>query len=217
MKSIKTFARLLGITTTLFMFMSPYIKASGTASPSDVETTNQALATFGGGCFWCTEAIFETLDGVHSVESGYMGGHIDNPSYQAVCSGETGHAEVIQVTYDPQKVSYSQLLDLFWKAHDPTQLNRQGADVGTQYRSVIFYHTPEQRTIAEASKRALEDSNPYTQPIVTEIAAASTFYVAEEAHQDYYANNRSAPYCTLVIRPKLEKLGLESPDNESDN
>ena len=163
-------------------------------------------ASFGAGCFWCVEAVFENLNGVKKVESGYMGGHIDNPTYEAVCSGTTGHAEIVQITYDPKIIKYETLLDWLWRSHDPTTLNRQGADSGTQYRSVIFYHNEEQRSIAEASKANAQKY--FDDPIVTEITAASKFYLAEDYHQNYYRLNQAAPYCQMVIRPKLNKLGL---------
>jgi peptide-methionine (S)-S-oxide reductase len=164
------------------------------------------VATFGNGCFWCTEAIFQDVDGVEKVESGYMGGTTKNPTYKQVCTGETGHAEVIQLTYDPKKVTYDELLEIFWKTHDPTTLNRQGADVGTQYRSAVFYHTDEQKRLAEKYKKALTDEKVFDQPIVTEITRASVFYKAEDYHQNYYNLNGSAPYCAHVIQPKVEKF-----------
>ena len=161
-------------------------------------------ATFGAGCFWCVEAVFERLDGVQSVVAGYAGGTKANPTYEEVCTGTTGHAEVAQITFDPAKVSYEKLLDLFWKAHDPTTLNRQGADVGTQYRSVIFYHDERQRLAAEKSKA--EAAKHFSEPIVTEIKPLDKFYEAENYHQDYFRNHPDAPYCRFVIKPKLEKL-----------
>ena len=167
---------------------------------------NLVTATFGSGCFWCTEAIFLNVDGIATVESGYMGGSVKNPTYKEVCSGLTGHAEVIQLTYDPSEVSYEELLEIFWQTHDPTTLNRQGADVGTQYRSVVFYHNDEQKKLAGFYKTKLEEENVYDNPIVTEITAASTFYKAEDYHQNYYSLNSTAPYCTYVIQPKLEKF-----------
>lgn len=177
--------------------------------PDDMEATNNTKlekATFGGGCFWCTEALFQYLDGVTKVTSGYSGGDIANPSYEAVCGGTTGHAEVIQVTYDPAKITYDQLLEAFWQSHDPTQLNRQGNDVGTQYRSVIFYHNDEQRKEAEFYKEKLLQSGAYDKPVVTEISPLKNFYKAEDYHQNYYNQNGSQPYCSYVIRPKLEKF-----------
>ena len=162
--------------------------------------------TFGAGCFWCVEAIFERLDGVMDVRSGYTGGKIENPTYDDVCSGETGHVEVIQVDFNPQIIEFKQLLDIFWKSHDPTTLNRQGGDTGTQYRSAVFYHSDKQRVIAEKSKKNADRSSLYEDPIVTEITQFSTFYSAEEYHQDYYRLNSNAPYCQVVIKPKLKKL-----------
>lgn len=163
-------------------------------------------ATFGMGCFWCTEALFERLNGVSSVKSGYEGGDVANPSYEEVCSGTTNHAEVTEITYDPTKISYDELLEVFWKSHDPTTLNRQGADVGTQYRSVIFYHTDEQREIATKYKTELNKTNAFGKPVVTTIVKAEPFYVAENYHQDYFLKNGELPYCRLVILPKMEKL-----------
>ncbi|HRQ88454.1 MAG TPA: peptide-methionine (S)-S-oxide reductase MsrA [Bacteroidia bacterium] len=166
--------------------------------------------TLGGGCFWCTEAVMERLEGVEDVVSGYMGGHVDNPTYEQVCGKQTGHAEVIQVTFDPAKIKLEEVLDVFWQAHDPTTLNRQGADNGPQYRSVIFYSTPEQRNIAMQSKAKLDESKVYEYPAVTEITEASTFWPAEDYHQDYYRlNGTTDRYCTIVISPKLKKLKLE--------
>lgn len=165
------------------------------------------LATLGAGCFWCVEAVLEQLDGVLDVDSGYMGGTVESPTYKAVCTGTTGHAEVVQVRFDPAKISYGALLDYFWKLHDPTTLNQQGGDIGTQYRSAIFYHSEEQRALAEKSKAAAEGS--FANPIVTEIRPASTYYTAEGYHQDYYRLNKSQRYCRFVIAPKLDKLGLQ--------
>jgi peptide-methionine (S)-S-oxide reductase len=167
------------------------------------------LATFGAGCFWCVEAVLEQLDGVESVDSGYMGGDVPDPTYEQVCSGRTGHAEVVQVTFDPERIPYEHLLEWFWKLHDPTTLNRQGGDVGTQYRSVIFYHSEEQRRAAEASMAAQEKAGNFADPIVTEISEAGPYYSGEQYHQDYYRQNKSQGYCRFVIAPKLDKLGLE--------
>lgn len=169
-----------------------------------------SVATFGGGCFWCMEAVYQQLTGVVSVASGYMGGKVKNPTYNQVCSGDTGHAEVIQIRFDPARISYRQLLEWFWKSHDPTQLNRQGADVGTQYRSVVFYHADEQKQQAEETRTALNDAKTFGGPIVTEIVQAADFYKAEDYHQDYYRLNGRAPYCQFVIKPKLKKLGLKA-------
>lgn len=163
-------------------------------------------ATFGSGCFWCTEAIFLNVEGVGKVESGYEGGKVKNPTYKEVCSGLTGHAEVVRLTFNPNVVSYDQLLEIFWKTHDPTTLNQQGADIGTQYRSVIFYHDEQQRQKAEFYKKRLEEEKAFDKPVVTEISPATTFYKAEDYHQNYYNLNSSAPYCTYVIQPKLEKF-----------
>ena len=172
---------------------------------NESKSTNATeLATLGGGCFWCTEAVFERLDGVKSVTSGYAGGKTQHPTYEDVCTGTSGHAEVTQVEFDPKKISFERLLDVFWAAHDPTTLNRQGADSGTQYRSVIFYHSEAQRIAAEKSKKAAQAD--FSSPIVTEISPLPKFYKAEGYHQDYFNNNSRAPYCQAVIRPKLEKL-----------
>lgn len=164
-------------------------------------------ATLGTGCFWCTEAIFEQLDGVLSVTSGYSGGHIDHPTYEQVSDHSTGHAECVQIVYDPGKITFDELLEVFWQVHDPTTLNRQGADVGPQYRSVIFYHNKEQKEKAEKYKKALEESGAFDKPIVTTLEPFTQFFPAEDYHQEYYANNKNKnPYCSIVIRPKLEKF-----------
>lgn len=167
---------------------------------------NLQTATFGAGCFWCVEAVFQRIDGVESVISGYTGGEVANPSYEAVCSGTTGHAEVAQVKYNPDKVSFEELLQVFWGTHDPTTLNRQGADVGTQYRSAIFYHNDEQKELAEMWKEKLNSNGVFDKPIVTEITKIGDFYTAENYHQNYYDNNSNQPYCMMVIGPKLDKL-----------
>jgi peptide-methionine (S)-S-oxide reductase len=174
----------------------------------DVVKNNQdlELATFGSGCFWCTEAIFLNVDGVEKVESGYSGGKVKNPTYKEICSGLTGHAEVIQLSYDPKKITYEELLEIFWQTHDPTTLNRQGADEGTQYRSVVFYHNEEQKKLATFYKNQLEEAKAFNNPIVTEISPYSVFYKAEDYHQNYYNLNSKAPYCSYVIQPKLEKF-----------
>jgi peptide-methionine (S)-S-oxide reductase len=164
------------------------------------------IATFGSGCFWCTEAIFERLNGVVKVESGYSGGKVENPTYEEVCTGTTGHAEVTQITYDPSIITFDELLEVFWKTHDPTTLNRQGNDVGTQYRSVIFYHNEEQKELAEKYKAELDESDVWDNHIVTEISPFINFYSAEKYHQDYYNNNPNQGYCTFVITPKVEKF-----------
>lgn len=170
------------------------------------DTTGVATATFGSGCFWCTEAVFQNLNGVKSVVSGYAGGHVENPTYEQVCSGDTGHAEVIQIQYDPKIVSYPELLEVFFRTHDPTTLNRQGNDVGTQYRSVIFYHNDEQREIAERVLRELDASGAFNAPIVTEISPISNYSSAETYHQNYFNENPRQSYCAFVIAPKVEKF-----------
>ena len=172
-------------------------------SPATVSSTTQ-LATFGGGCFWCMEAVFQTVDGVKSSTSGFAGGAAVNPTYEQVCTGTTGHAEVIQVAFDPARISYEKLLELFWKAHDPTTLNRQGHDHGTQYRSVILYHNEAQKLAAGKSKRAAQAR--FHDPIVTQIVPLVKFYRAEDYHQDYFRKHPEAAYCRAVIKPKLEKL-----------
>ena len=164
------------------------------------------IATFGAGCFWCVEAVFERLNGVHSVISGYTGGHVKNPTYKQVTTGTTGHAEVAQIEYDTTIITYKELLEVFWKTHDPTTLNRQGADVGTQYRSAIFYHSSGQKELAERYKSELNSGGIFEDPIVTEISPLTEFYVAEDYHQNYYKDNKYQPYCSFVITPKLEKF-----------
>ena len=164
------------------------------------------LATFGAGCFWCVEAIFQKLNGVEDVSAGYAGGNVKNPTYNEVCSGETRHAEVIQILFNPNIISYEKLLKYFWISHDPTTKNRQGADIGTQYRSVIFYHSDSQKKIAENSKLLLEKENAFVDTIVTEISQLSNYYKAEEYHQNYYRSISNAPYCKSVIQPKLDKI-----------
>lgn len=170
------------------------------------EQSGLQLATFGNGCFWCTEAIFQRLNGVEKVVSGYTGGKVKNPTYKEVCSGLTGHAEVIQITYDPKKISFDELLEVFWKTHDPTTLNRQGADEGTQYRSAVFYHNEEQKQLAIEYRKKLDASGAFDNPIVTEITASTEFYPAEDYHQNYFNLNGNAPYCSYVIQPKIEKF-----------
>lgn len=169
--------------------------------------TNLDTATFANGCFWCTEAIFQDVKGVESVKSGYTDGHTKKPTYKEVCTGETGHAEALQIVYDPAVVSFDELLEIFWKTHDPTTLNRQGADVGTQYRSGIYYHNDEQKEKAEHYKAELDKSGAFNNPIVTEIKPLTIFYPAEDYHQEYFNNNEGQnPYCTMVIRPKVDKF-----------
>ena len=174
---------------------------------SEMKTDNKLeKATFGGGCFWCTEAVYQELQGVHTVTSGYSGGKNPDPTYEQVCSGFTGHAEVVQIEFDPQRVSYADLLEVFWRTHDPTTLNRQGADVGTQYRSVIYFHNEQQEAIAKELKDKLDKSGAFDGPIVTEISPAEKFYAAEKYHQDYFRLNPSQGYCRAVIAPKLDKF-----------
>lgn len=202
----------LSIATTLAIFSAsctePTIKQLNYMSeennlPAGKKTDT---ATFGTGCFWCTEAVFQELKGVLKATSGYTGGHVANPSYEEVCTGTTGHAESLQIIYDPTVITYDELLEVFWESHDPTSLNRQGNDVGTQYRSAIFYHNEEQKQKAEHYKAELNKNGAYDKPIVTEITAYTKFYPAEDYHQHYYATHGSQPYCYLVIRPKVEKF-----------
>jgi peptide-methionine (S)-S-oxide reductase len=184
--------------------MSNDLMANSLTSSTESRATD--TATLGTGCFWCTEAIFQQLKGVLKVTSGYSGGEQVNPTYKDVSTGTTGHAEVIQIVYDPAELTFDELLEVFWQTHDPTTLNRQGNDVGPQYRSAIFYHNDEQKAKAEKYKKDLNESGAFEKPIVTEISPYTAFYKAEDYHQDYYNNNGSQPYCYYVIRPKLEKF-----------
>ena len=190
----------------LFSLAAGAMVLSAAAQPTNTNmSTNQTeIADFGGGCFWCMEAVFERLPGVKSVTSGFAGGTTENPTYQEVCTETTGHAEVTEIEFDPAKISYAKLLEVFWQAHDPTTLNRQGADVGTSYRSIILYRDEKQKLTAEKSK--LEAQKDFHNPIVTEIVPLKKFYKAEDYHQQYFDNNSNAPYCQVVIAPKLEKL-----------
>ena len=163
-------------------------------------------ATFGAGCFWCVEAVFERLDGVVDVIPGYSGGHKKNPTYREICTGRTGHAEVAQITFDTRIITFNALLNMFWKSHDPTTRNKQGNDIGTQYRSAIFYHNDEQKTIAKESKNKVDNSNVFLNPVVTEITKLDKFWPAEDYHNNYYNNNMNQPYCRVIIKPKLDKL-----------
>ncbi len=181
------------------------VEANNSTSTEKSES-EKATATFGGGCFWCVEAVFENMKGVESVISGYAGGRYPNPNYKQVCTGRTGHAEVCQIHYDSRVVSYEELLEVFWKTHDPTTLNRQGADEGTQYRSVIFYHDEKQKELAEKYKTKLDGSGAFNNKIVTEISKLPEFFEAEDYHQDYYAKNPGQGYCAAVVRPKVEKF-----------
>jgi peptide-methionine (S)-S-oxide reductase len=181
--------------------------AANTANTSPAAPSGKTeQATFGAGCFWCVEAVYQRLEGVKKVVSGYAGGATKNPTYKEVCSGETGHAEVCQITYDPAVVSYTELLEVFWQVHDPTTLNRQGNDVGTQYRSVIYFHNEEQRKLAEEYKKKLGAANIWKDPIVTEISPLTVFYGGEDYHQNYFNDNGQQPYCAVVVRPKVEKF-----------
>lgn len=168
--------------------------------------TNVKIAVLGGGCFWCLEAVFDRLQGVTSVESGYMGGHVDNPTYHQVCNGNTGHVEVVRITFDPATLAYRELLDVFFTVHDPTTLNRQGNDAGTQYRSVIFYDSEEQRRVANQAIEELNAAHVWPDPVVTAVEPATKFFVAEDYHQEYFANNGSQPYCQMVVAPKVKKF-----------
>jgi len=195
----------------IFTFLSCNLSAEKKITDKKLTQNTKAmnkleLATFGNGCFWCTEAIFEQLEGVVKVESGYAGGAVKNPTYKEVCSGNTGHAEVIRLTYNPEVVGFRELLDVFFNTHDPTTLNRQGADVGTQYRSAIFYHSESQKEEAEKMIADLENEKIFDSAIVTEITAINNYYAAENYHQDYYINNKNEGYCRMVINPKLDKF-----------
>jgi peptide-methionine (S)-S-oxide reductase len=170
------------------------------------ETANTDTATFGTGCFWCTEAIFQELKGVQKVTSGYSGGHVKNPTYEQVCAKTTGHAEVVQIVYDPATITFAELLEVFWKVHDPTTPNQQGADIGPQYRSAVFYHDATQKALAEKYKAELDASGAFNKKIVTEISPIKNFYAAEDYHQKFYDNNPSNGYCNYVIKPKLDKF-----------
>ncbi|MBL7691673.1 MAG: peptide-methionine (S)-S-oxide reductase MsrA [Flavipsychrobacter sp.] len=184
---------------------SKSFKQMNTAN-NTAKTHKEEIATFGAGCYWCTEAQFQLLKGVSHVESGFSGGHVDNPTYKEVCNGTTGHAEVCNVYYDPAVITFDELLAAFWTCHDPTTLNRQGNDVGTQYRSVVFWHNDEQREKAEMYKRRLNEEKAFGNPIVTEIAPFRKFYIAEDYHQNYYNDNKTQPYCQFVVGPKVDKF-----------
>lgn len=175
-------------------------------APMNTTASKTEFATLGGGCFWCVEAVYERIAGVKAAVSGYAGGKTDKPTYKEVCGGDTGHAEVVQIEFDPAVISFSKILDIFWEAHDPTTMNTQGADHGTQYRSVIFYNSPEQKAVAERSKGIADAAGKFSSPIVTEISPLTKFWPAEAYHQDYFRNNPSAGYCRVVISPKLHKL-----------
>ncbi len=193
----------------LLAFLLVFGASAQTNEQTKGKSMEYEVATLGAGCFWCSEAIFQRLEGVVKVESGYSGGTVKNPTYEEVCTGRTGHAEVIQVTFDPKIISFKELLDVFWKTHDPTTLNRQGNDRGTQYRSAVFYHSEEQKKIAEEYKKELEAAKVWDDPIVTEITRFDAFYKAENYHQDYYNQNSYQPYCMVIINPKLNKFRKE--------
>ena len=172
----------------------------------NISMNQTEITTLGGGCFWCVEAVFQRIDGVLNVIPGYAGGHVNNPSYREICTGKTGHAEVARIEFDPNIISYKQLLNVFWQAHDPTTLNKQGADIGTQYRSVIFYHSEEQKAVAEKSIKSANESKYWPNPIQTEITEINSYTDAEDYHDNYYNENPNQPYCQFVIKPKLDKL-----------
>lgn len=199
------------------VFTGMVLPQSAKEKPMNNNTGQYETATFGSGCFWCTEAVFERVKGVIDVVSGYAGGDVEHPTYEQVCTGSTNHAEVVQITYDPNIISYDELLEIFWKTHDPTTLNRQGADVGTQYRSIILYHNEEQRKKAEYYKEKLEQENVYDDPIVTQIEPFVTFYRAESYHQDYFKNNPRKAYCSFVIQPKINKFEKIFKEKLKDN
>jgi peptide-methionine (S)-S-oxide reductase len=204
-KLLKNIA-IIGLISTTMAHISCGISSKPSATLTNKNSIKMDTITFGAGCFWCVEAVYQRLKGVHTVTSGYMGGQLKNPTYREVCSGLTGHAEVCQITYDPQIISFQTLLEVFWQTHDPTTLNRQGADTGTQYRSAIFAHTDEQLRLAQEWKTNLNAKHVFPNPIVTQIAHASAFYPAEDYHQDYYNQNGTEPYCQIVIKPKMDKF-----------
>lgn len=208
-KSTSLHLRVIFFSLLLTLFSCARRESSAITGFMSNQITNHSsydTATFGTGCFWCTEALFQQLEGVLKVTSGYSGGHVANPTYEEVCTKTTGHAECLNILYDRSKISFDDLLEVFWQSHDPTTLNKQGNDVGPQYRSVIFYHNKEQKEKSEKYKEALNKSGAWANPIVTEISPAQTFYSAEAYHQDYYKKNGGQPYCYYVIRPKLEKF-----------
>ncbi len=204
-KLLKNIA-VLGLISITLAHISCGSSSKPSASINQMNSMKRDTITFGAGCFWCVEAVYQRLKGVHSVTSGYMGGHSENPNYREVSSGMSGHAEVCQIIYDPQVISFQTLLEVFWQTHDPTTLNRQGADVGTQYRSAIFAHTDEQLRLAQEWKMNLNAKKVFPNPIVTQIVEASAFYPAEDYHQDYYNQNGTEPYCQIVIKPKMDKF-----------
>jgi len=189
-----------------FILLAIVANGQGKPAKGNMETSKYETVTLGSGCFWCTEAIYSRVNGVISAISGYSGGDIENPTYNQVCTGETGHAEVVQVVYDPEIITFAKILEIFFKTHNPTTLNRQGADIGTQYRSVIFYHTDEQKRVAEEVKEMLSKSGIWSEPVATSVEPFTGFYKAESYHQDYFENNSNQPYCQVVINPKMEKF-----------
>ncbi|MFO7655487.1 MAG: peptide-methionine (S)-S-oxide reductase MsrA [Bacteroidales bacterium] len=197
---------LLSVLPLTFAYPGSYIGKIKTLAQLTMENINTDTATFGGGCFWCVEAIFQRLEGVEQVLPGYAGGHTENPTYNEVCTGNTGHAEVARIVFNPEKISFTQLLEVFWQTHDPTTLNRQGNDIGTQYRSVIFCHSEGQKKLAVEMKDLLTKEEIWEKPIVTEISPLTNFYVAEDYHHNYYNKNSSQQYCAFVITPKIEKF-----------
>lgn len=194
--------------SSIFLFMSTSLNSTDNHMKNDRDLQ---VAVFGAGCFWCVEAIYQRVNGVIEVESGYAGGDVENPTYEQVITGRTGHAEVAKLTFDPEIISYEEILEVFWHTHDPTTLNRQGADVGTQYRSAIFYLTPDQRDIALESLRRTNDSDLWDDPIVTEVTPLTNYSIAEDYHQNYYNNNPNAGYCSVVIAPKVAKFKKDFP------
>jgi peptide-methionine (S)-S-oxide reductase len=203
------------INSFLIIYSTSYsqkIKQNEMGNMNEPNNADLEIATFGAGCFWCTEAVYERLSGVEKVISGYSGGHVKNPSYKEVCTGTTGHAEVTEIYFNPEIISYEELLDVFWQTHDPTTLNRQGNDVGTQYRSVIFYCNEKQQKAAEESKRNIDMSGTFKNRVVTEISPLINFYEAEGYHQDYFKNNPNQPYCNVVIAPKIKKFTAKYQD-----
>ncbi len=204
--------RISGRILSIFIGIAVLIINTGIAMENHSQQSSIEVATLGGGCFWCIEAVFEAVDGVVDVISGYAGGHLPNPTYEQVCTGTTGHAEVCQIYFDTTKISYREILEIFFTVHDPTTLNRQGADVGEQYRSIILYHTPQQKATAESFIAELEQSRVFPNPIVTEVKPLKQFYPAEDYHQDYFRKHPEQAYCSLVIRPKLEKFKTHFPD-----
>lgn len=209
--SQNTFMKKILLSITTFLSLVSCAQKSKTTNTQHMTETHQSTnntdtATFGTGCFWCTEAIFQQLKGVIKVTSGYSGGSVENPTYKQVCTGSTGHAECLNIVYEPAVISFDELLEVFWQTHDPTTLNRQGNDIGTQYRSVIFYHNEQQKTTAEKYRNELDKSGAYPDPIVTSFEPFVKFYPAEDYHQDYFNINGDVPYCQLVVRPKVEKF-----------